>query len=103
MSYYNVLDVVDHWIQYLFDYELATLGPFSREHYDSRYNDTFFRAQRKLKPFQKNRGRRTGSMLYNVSATIGHLNKVLALYVLTEALAKADKLIELIKKEYHLK
>ena len=102
MSYYNVLDIVDHWIQYLFDYESATLGPFSREHYDSRYNDTFFRAQRKLKPFRKI-GEEEQVMLYNICATAGQLNKILAVFILPEALAKADKLIELIKKEYHLK
>ena len=101
MNYYNVLDIVDHWIQYLFDYESAPLGPFSREHYDSRYDDTIFRAQRKLKPFRKI-GDEEEIMLYNISATLGRLNKILAVYVLTDAFKKANNLIKLIKEEYHL-
>ena len=101
MSYYNALDVIDHWIQYLFDYESETLGPFSRQHYDSRYNDTLFRSQMKLKPFRKI-GEEEKIMLYNISATVKQLNKILAVYVLAGALDKADKLIKLIKKEYHL-
>ena len=102
MNYYNILDVIDHWIQYLFDYETETLGPFSREHFDSRYNDTIFRAQRKLTPFRK-MGEEEQILLYNMCSTSGYLNKVLALYVLTEALSRADKLIESVKKEYYLK
>ena len=102
INYYNVLDIVDHWIQYLFDYESSTLGPFSREHFDSRYNDIVFRTQKKLKPF-RNIGEHEEITLYNISATFGQLNKILAVYVLTDALGKADKLIRLIKQEYHMK
>ena len=97
-----MLDIVDHWIQYLFDYESSTLGPFSREHFDSRYNDIVFRTERKLKPF-RNTGENEQITLYNITATFGQLNKILAVYILTEALEKAGKLIRLIKQEYHLK
>jgi hypothetical protein len=102
IRYYNVLDIVDHWIQYLFDYESSTLGPFNREHFDSRYNDVVFRTQKKLKPF-RNIGESEQITLYNISATFGQLNKILALYVLADALEKAGKLIKLIKLEYHMK
>src|SRR5215203_1235980 len=47
ITYYNLLDIINHWIQYLFDYESATLGPFGREHYDKRYDDITFRTQKK--------------------------------------------------------
>ena len=102
INYYNTMDIIDHWIQYLFDYESATLGPFSREHYDSRYDDTLFRLQKKLKPFRKI-GDEEQIILYNISATFGRLNKILATYVLTDAFKKADNLIKLIKEEYHIK
>jgi hypothetical protein len=39
--------------------------------------------------------------LYNISETFGNLNKILAVSVLPKALEKADKLLELIKEEYH--
>jgi len=99
ITYYNLLDIINHWIQYLFDYESATLGPFGREHYDKRYDDITFRTQKKLRPFRKV-GEEEEVLLYNISATFGHLNKVLALNVLPNALEKADKLLELIKEEY---
>jgi len=102
ISYYNILGIVDHWIQYLFDYESATLGPFGREHYDKRYNDTVFRAQKKLTAFIK-MGEEEQILLYNMTETFGSLNKILAIYVLNEAFEKAEILIGLIKKEYHLK
>ena len=102
ISYYNVLAIIDHWIQYLFDYESATLGPFSRQHYDKRYNDTVFRLQRKLKAFIK-MGEEEQILLYNMTETFGSLNKILAIYVLNEAFEKAETLIGMIKKEYHLK
>ncbi|HEX7844664.1 MAG TPA: hypothetical protein VF476_02625 [Chitinophagaceae bacterium] len=101
ISYYNVLDIIDHWIQYLFDYESATLGPFSHEHYDKRYNDTVFRSQKKLSAFVK-MGEEDQILLYNMTETFAHLNKVLAIYVLNEAFEKAGTLIGMIKKEYHL-
>ena len=102
IRYYNVLDIVDHWIQYLFDYESSTLGPFSREHFDSRYNDIVFRTQQKLKPFRNIRENEQ-IILYNISTTFGKLNKILSVYILTDALEKAGKLIRLIKQEYQLK
>jgi len=38
-----------------------------------------------------------------MTETFGSLNKILAIYVLNEAFEKAEILIGLIKKEYHLK
>ena len=100
INYYNLMDMINHWIQYLFDYESATLGPFGREHYDKRYDDTIFRAQRKLRPFRKT-GEEEQVLLYNICATFGNLNKILARSVLPQALEKSDKLLGLIKEEYH--
>ena len=102
ISYYNLLDIIDHWVEYLFDYESATLGPFGREHYDKRYDDIIFRGQKKLRPFRKT-GEEEQVLLYNMCATFGNLNKILARSVLPKALEKADKLLELIKGEYDLK
>ena len=102
VSYYNLLDIINHWIQYLFDYESATLGPFSRAHYDKRYDDIIFRGQKKLRPFRKT-GEEEQVLLYNICATFGNLNEILAMSVLPKALEKADNLLELIKKEYGLK
>jgi len=102
MSYYNKLDIINHWVQYLFDYESETLGPFSREHYDKRYDDTIIREQKKLGPFRKT-GEEEQVLLYNICATFGNLNKILAMSVLPETLEKGDKLLELLKEEYDLK
>ena len=102
IGYYNVLDIVDHWIQYLFDYESETLGPFGRSHYEKGYDDTVFRLQKNLKPFRKI-GEEEQTLLYNICATFGGLNKILAIYVLMEAFEKAGKLIGTIKNEYKLK
>ena len=97
MSYYNKLDIINHWVQYLFDYESETLGPFSREHYDKRYDDTIIREQKKLRPFRKT-GEEEQMLLYNICATFGNLNKILAMSVLPETLEKGDELLELLKK-----
>ncbi len=101
ISYYNLLDQVNHRIQYLFEYGTSSVLPFYREHSDSRYNDTVFRLERKLKPFRK-MGEEQQVVLFNISGPILALNRDLTAFILPEALQKGEGIIRMIKKEYHL-
>ena len=90
INYYNRIDEINHRVQYMFDYESANLLPFSREHYDFRYEDTIFRNKKKIMPF-RNIDENKQIELYNISRTIGALNRSITEYVLTDAVKKQTR------------
>lgn len=102
INYYNLLEQVDDRILYLFNYETQTIQPFQLNHFDMRHIDTVFRMQKKLPPF-RNFGKEEQIQLYNISRTFGNLNFRLADSILPDAMRKANELIGMLKKEYHLK